>query len=134
MPTLTGRYLSNLRTEAQHVQSGSLVETDAPTDNNGNGERFSPTDTVALALGSCMVTVMAIEARKQGVDFEGMTWEVTKEMASNPRRINRLTIKIEWPNAPDDLKLVERLKQIGIHCPVALSLHPDLEQVIEFGF
>ena len=134
MPTLTGRYLSNLRTQATHVQSGSTVETDAPTDNNGKGERFSPTDTIAVALGSCMVTVMAIEARKHGVDFEGMTWEVTKEMAASPRRIQRLVIKIEWPNAPADLPLIERLKQIGLRCPVALSLHPEVEQVVEFGF
>ncbi len=137
MPTSTGKYLGGLRTELTHTQSGTAIITDAPTDNQGKGEAFSPTDLVATALGTCAVTTMAIKAKSMGVPdsaFEGMSWQVQKHMASDPRRISKVALHIDWPAAPADEALREQFRQIALHCPVALSLHPDLVQEISFGF
>ena len=87
MPTIKSSYLGNLRTQATHVLSGNALLTDAPLDNNGKGEAFSPTDLVAAALGSCMVTIMAIIAEREGVSLESLSWEITKIMQSDPRKI-----------------------------------------------
>ena len=93
MVTVSSKYLGSLRTECTHLQSGTTLTSDAPTDNQGKGEYFSPTDLVATALGSCMVTIMGISAREHGFDLEEVTWEVTKIMANDPRRIGKVIVE-----------------------------------------
>lgn len=126
-------YLGELRTEATHLQSNSTIHTDAPKDNHGKGEAFSPTDLVATALGSCMISVMGIVAMKEGITkVDGATAEVTKVMYAEPRRIGEIHITITFPKG----NYTDKEKKIYEHsahtCPVAKSLHPDLKQVIEF--
>jgi uncharacterized OsmC-like protein len=120
-------YQGNLRTEAEHVKSGHQIVTDAPTDNQGKGESFSPTDMVATALGSCMLTIMGIKARDKDIDITGTTIETIKTMASNPRRISKIDIKMIMPAK----NYTDRDKKILIAasnaCPVHGSLHPDME-------
>jgi len=127
-------YLGELRTEATHLQSGNQIITDAPTDNHGKGEAFSPTDLVATALASCMISIMGIKLQGSGKDIKGATSEVTKVMYSEPRRIGEIHVKI---SAPDN-NFSEKEKQILINaahaCPVAKSLHPDIKQVISITF
>jgi len=129
--TASVKYLGELRAEATHLKSGRTILTDAPTDNNGKGEAFSPTDLVATALANCMITVMGIRARKEGFDLEGTSAEVTKIMASSPRRIAEVGVLIKLKdNCSNDMKKV--LEEIGLNCPVAKSLHPNLKQNISF--
>lgn len=126
-------YLGELRTEATHIQSNSLIHTDAPKDNHGKGEAFSPTDLIATALGSCMISVMGIVALKEGITtVEGTIAEVIKVMYTDPRRIGEIHIKITFPkkNFTDKEKLM--YERAAHTCPVAKSLHPDLKQIIEF--
>jgi putative redox protein len=127
-------YLGELRTEATHLQSGNQIITDAPTDNHGKGEAFSPTDLVATALASCMISIMGIKLQGSGKDIKGATSEVTKVMYSEPRRIGEIHVKISVP----DNNFSEKEKQILINaahaCPVAKSLHPDIKQVISITF
>ncbi|MBP6756381.1 MAG: OsmC family protein [Bacteroidia bacterium] len=126
-------YLGELRTEATHIQSNSLIHTDAPKDNHGKGEAFSPTDLIATALGSCMISVMGIVALKEGITtVEGTIAEVIKVMYTEPRRIGEIHIKITFPkkNFTDKEKLM--YERAAHTCPVAKSLHPDLKQIIEF--
>ncbi|WP_435625158.1 OsmC family protein [Flagellimonas sp.] len=124
-------YNGGLRTTCLHLRSGNEFITDAPVDNNGKGEAFSPTDTVATGLASCMMTMMGIKARDLEVDLEGSTAEITKHMAANPRRIAKIEVKLELPEA-----VSEKNRKILTHtantCPVHYSLHPDIEKVIEF--
>jgi len=124
-------YSGSLRTTCLHLQSGNEFITDAPTDNNGKGEAFSPTDTVATGLASCIMTMMGIKARDLEVDLEGSTAKVTKHMAANPRRISKIEVTLELPES-----VSEKHRKILIHtantCPVHYSLHPDIEKVIEF--
>ncbi len=124
-------YLGDLRTECTHVKSGNTFITDAPTDNNGKGLAFSPTDTIATGLASCMMTVMGIKARDLDVDLTGTTSEVTKIMASNPRRISKIEVVMNLPLAVDD-KTRKILENTGRTCPVLYSLHPDIEKDITF--
>jgi uncharacterized OsmC-like protein len=131
MPTVTSKYLGDLRTECTHLQSGTNLITDAPTDNQGKGEYFSPTDLVATALGSCMVTIMGISAREYGFDLEGLTWEVTKIMADNPRRIGEIVVELDFHGKEYTDQHKRIIEHITRNCPVALSLHPDLRQRIE---
>lgn len=126
-------YLGELRTECTHLKSGNSFITDAPTDNNGKGLAFSPTDTVATGLASCMMTVMGIKARDLGVDMTGTTSEVTKTMASDPRRISKIEVLINLPVEADD-KTKKILENTGRTCPVLYSLHPDIEKVITFNW
>lgn len=126
-------YLGELRTEATHIQSNSLIHTDAPKDNHGKGEAFSPTDLIATALGSCMISVMGIVALKEGITtVEGTIAEVIKVMYTEPRRIGEIHIKITFPkkNFTDKEKLM--YERAAHTCPVAKSLHRDLKQIIEF--
>lgn len=127
-------YLGELRTEATHLQSGNQILTDAPTDNHGKGEAFSPTDLVATALGSCMISIVGIKLLGTDKNINGAAVEVTKVMYNEPRRIGEIHIKM---NIPDD-NFSEKEKQILINaahaCPVAKSLHPDIKQVIEIIF
>ncbi len=126
-------YLGDLRTENVHIKSDSSFVTDAPTDNNGKGEAFSPTDTVATGLASCMLTVMGIKARDLGVDISGTIAEVTKTMASEPRRISHIKIVLHFPFKLDDkLKII--LERTATTCPVHYSLHPDIKKDITFNW
>ncbi len=127
-------YNGELRTTAVHLRSGTTVITDAPTDNHGKGEAFSPTDFVATALGSCMLTIMGIVAKRIEADITGTKVEVTKVMASNPRRIAAVEVHIQLPhdNYTDKVKTI--LENAARTCPVAMSLDPDLEQKVSFGY
>ncbi|WP_033956632.1 OsmC family protein [Psychroserpens jangbogonensis] len=126
-------YLGDLRTESTHLKSEDSFFTDAPTDNNGKGEAFSPTDTVATGLASCMITVMGIKARDMGVDMTGTTAHVAKTMASEPRRISKIEVVLEFPFEADD-KTRKILERIANTCPVHYSLHPDIEKDITFNW
>ncbi len=125
-------YQGDLHCRATHGPSGRVLETDAPVDNQGRGESFSPTDLLATALGSCILTVMGIAARTHGVDMTGATARVEKEMAAAPvRRVGRLTVEVRVPGevgADDRLKL----ERAAHTCPVHKSLHPDVETVVTF--
>ena len=134
MVTIKTDYVGQLRTQATHVQSNNNIITDAPTDNNGKGEAFSPTDLVAGSLCSCMMTIMGIMARRDGFDLDGMKGEVTKVMVADPRRISEIHIDFTWSNPHPEEKMREKLKRGALTCPVALSLHPDIEQKINFDF
>lgn len=134
MITVKSQYEGQLRTTAQHVKSGNTFLTDAPTDNNGKGETFSPTDTVAAALASCMMTVMAIDGEKNGIDMSGMRTETTKVMSAAPRKISALKIEFYWDNCTATAEEIAKLKDIGLNCPVALSLSAELRQEITFHF
>lgn len=131
MSTSKVTYLGNLRTECVHLKSGSTYITDAPTDNNGKGEAFSPTDTVATGLANCMLTVMGIKARDLKVILDGSSALVTKTMASEPRRISKIEIVLQLPSGlgHNHQKILENT---GNNCPVFQSLHPDIEMVIDY--
>ena len=126
-------YLGDLRTSSIHLQSGTEIISDAPLDNNGKGEAFSPTDTVANALASCMMTVMGIKARDLNVDFIGSTAAVTKIMQAEPRRISTIEIAFEM-NAITDEKNKTILERTAMTCPVFLSLNPEIEKRISFNW
>lgn len=121
-------YDGDLRCIATHIQSNTAIETDAPTDNRGKGERFSPTDLVCTALATCMVTTMAMKASDMGIDLKGTTVEVTKHMLSEPRRIGKIDVVLTFNN-PNILTEKDRtiLERVGNNCPVVKSLHPDVE-------
>jgi len=124
-------YLGNLRTKSTHIASQSEILSDAPIDNNGKGEAFSPTDYVANALASCMLTIMGIKAREMNVDISQSRAEVTKIMQSEPRRIAEIEVKI-FMSLQADIKTKTILENAAKACPVAKSLHPDIVQKIEF--
>jgi len=124
-------YLGDLRCEAEHRPSGVTLTTDAPEDNRGEGRSFSPTDLVATALGTCIATILGIQAEKHGLDLEGIEISVEKEMASNPRRIASLRTEVTMPTALDS-SLRERLERAARHCPVDESIHPDIDAPIVF--
>jgi putative redox protein len=133
MTTSTITYLGELRTEASHTQSNTTIYTDAPKDNHGKGEMFSPTDLVATALASCMISIMGIAAMKEGIkNIDGATAEVIKIMHAEPRRIGEIHIKITFPKKDYTDKEKKIYEHSALTCPVAKSLHPDLKQVIEF--
>jgi putative redox protein len=132
--TATARYAGQLRTEATHVASGNLIQTDAPLDNHGRGEAFSPTDLVSTALGSCMMTVMGIVAERHNWDLVGSTFAVVKHMSTEPpRRIAQIDVTFTLPAtlAPQERTLLERAAHT---CPVGLSLHPEVRQNIVFEY
>lgn len=133
MATSIVTYLGNLRTESVHTQSGSIIISDAPLDNNGKGEAFSPTDTVANALASCMFTVMGIKARDLEVDFSGSTAQVTKIMGTEPRRIIEIKVHFTMKGTFDE-KIKTILERTAKSCPVLLSLHQDLKKEIIFNW
>lgn len=133
MPTSKVTYLGELRTSSIHINSGSEIISDAPLDNNGKGEAFSPTDTVANALASCMFTVMGIKAREMDVDFSGSTAEVTKIMGTDPRRIAEIHVTFSMAINPDE-KTKTILERTAMTCPVFYSLHPDIKKEIVFNW
>lgn len=126
-------YLGDLRTSSVHVASGSEIISDAPVDNHGRGEAFSPTDTVANALATCMLTVMGIKARTLDFDFTGATAEVTKVMGTEPRRITEIHVKFEMNVAADE-KTKAILENTAMTCPVLFSLHPDIKKEVVFNW
>jgi uncharacterized OsmC-like protein len=125
-------YEGNLRTRATHLRSGQEIITDAPVDNQGKGEAFSPTDLVATALGSCMITIMGIRARDNGIYIEGTTCEVNKIMGSGPRRISRVELKIQLPEKPYTAEQKALLEEAARGCPVCRSLSNELEVDLQF--
>ncbi|WP_374540515.1 OsmC family protein [Flavobacterium sp.] len=133
MPTSKVTYLGELLTSSIHINSGSEIISDAPLDNNGKGEAFSPTDTVANALASCMFTVMGIKAREMNVDFSGSTADVTKIMGTEPRRIIAIQVVFTMSISVDD-KTRTILERTAMTCPVFYSLHPDIKKEIIFNW
>jgi uncharacterized OsmC-like protein len=133
MATSKVTYLGELRTSSIHLQSGTEIISDAPLDNNGKGEAFSPTDTVANGLASCMFTVMGIKAREMEVDFSGSTAEVTKIMAAEPRRISEIHVVFAMSLEADD-KTKTILERTAMTCPVFYSLHPDIKKLVTFNW
>lgn len=133
MSTSKVTYLGHLRTENEHLKSGNTFLTDAPIDNNGKGEAFSPTDTVATGLANCMLTVMGIKARDLEVDLTHSTAMVTKTMAANPRRISKIKITFHLPSGVPE-KSQKILENTANTCPVHYSLHPDIEKNIDFNW
>lgn len=134
MHTMESEYLGDLRTRDTHLKSGQQIITDAPTDNNGKGEAFSPTDLVCAALSSCMMTLMGIKARDEGIDLTGMTSRITKTMASDPRKIAKIKIDFHIDQLEATEKQVKILKRAALTCPVALSINENIEQEISFNF
>jgi putative redox protein len=137
MSQMTALYNGDLRTEGTHLKSGNKIITDAPLDNNGKGEAYSPTDLVCAALASCILTTLGILANRENLDIVNMKAEITKVMVSDPRRISEIIIDITLPESTV-LKLSDKhktiLKRAAHSCPVALSLHPDIKQNFHFNF
>ncbi|HSQ43976.1 MAG TPA: OsmC family protein [Ginsengibacter sp.] len=124
-------YTGNLRCEAEHIQSETIIETDAPTDNRGKGEKFSPTDLLCVSLATCMLTTMAIKASDLKVDITDAKANVIKHMFSNPRRVGKIEVIVTLPpNGSERDRQV--LEQTGNNCPVIKSIHPDIEVVINY--
>ncbi|HLN21410.1 MAG TPA: OsmC family protein [Bacteroidales bacterium] len=134
METATTKYLGDLRTEMLHVRSGSIIVTDAPVDNKGRGEKFSPTDLVASALGSCIFTIMGIAAREHGFSIEGAACSITKIMADNPRRIGEIRIIFDFPHQKYTSKQKQILQHCVKNCPVARSLNDNVIQNVILNF
>lgn len=128
-------YKGTLRCEVTHLQSGSIIETDAPTDNRGKGERFSPTDLLCVSLGTCIVTTIGIKGEDMGLDLTNTAVEITKHMLSEPRRVGKIEVKLFFEKS---LMLQEKdkiiLERTGNNCPVAKSLHPDMEVNVEYNW
>ena len=133
--TSTVVYEGDLRTINTHENSSSTIETDAPTDNHGKGERFSPTDLLATSLANCMLTTMGIRMRGKQIDLKGVRIEVEKIMKADPRRVAAIKLKYHIPAALENINETEKqaLKEIAENCPVAKSLHPDIEVTIDWG-
>jgi len=127
-------YQGGLRCSATHLQSGTVIETDAPTDNRGKGEKFSPTDSLCVSLGTCMITTMAIKARDMNIELKDTKIEITKHMLKDPRRVGQIDVTVNLPqlNLNEDQKAT--LEASGNNCPVAKSLHPDLKMNIQYNW
>lgn len=134
MGSMTGHYLGELRTRDIHLKSGNTVITDAPTDNKGKGEAFSPTDLVCAALSSCMMTIMGQVADRENIDLKGLQTDITKIMTSAPRKIAEIQIVFTHPNLAADDKQKQKLKNAALTCPVALSLADSVKQTVTFNF
>lgn len=135
MPTASVIYQGQLRCQATHNQSGSIMETDAPTDNRGKGERFSPTDLLCVSLGTCIITTMGIKATDMEIDLTGATLQIQKYMYADPRRVGKIEITLDFVKT---LNLSEKdrtiLQRVGDSCPVQKSIHPDIETVIIYNW
>jgi len=134
MATSRTSYLGGLRTENEHIRSGQKLITDAPVDNQGKGEAFSPTDLVATALADCMMTIIGIKARDKGLDITGTTIETTKIMTAEPRRIGEIVVEFTFPGNNFSAKEKAIFEAVTKTCPVALSLHPDVKQTVKFNW
>ena len=134
METIRTIYTGELRTEVTHVKSGVKIITDAPIDNQGKGESFSPSDLLTAALGSCMVTIMGIASRTHNINIDGTNLRITKVMASKPRRVSEVHVEFDMPDIRYSEKEKTILDQAARTCPVGLSLHPDLKQIVKFNY
>ena len=134
MATIQTTYLGDLRTESVHLQSGARLVTDAPTDNQGKGESFSPTDLLATAYGACVFTIMGIAAKTHGFNIEGTKVETTKVMGTEPRRIVELITNFTFPPNDYSVKQKKILELAAKECPVYNSLHPDLKKTVTFTY
>ena len=134
MATIKTTYLGDLRTENIHLQSGRKIITDAPTDNRGKGEAFSPTDLLATALGNCIMTIMGIKAMDNGIDLTGTEIEITKIMADAPRRVAEVILEFNFPKKGFTEEEKQLIESVAGTSPVPLSLHPDLKQTIKFNW
>lgn len=134
MTKMSVQYTGNLRCEVVHDQSGSVLETDAPLDNKGKGERFSPTDLLCTSLATCILTTMAIAAQERNWKFDGVTAEVEKIMTSIPRRVGEIKIHFVFPNLEYDELMKEKIQRYAHACPVGRSLHAEVIQTITFEF
>ena len=132
--SIENKYVGELRTESTHLKSSNVIITDAPTDNNGKGNAFSPTDLVASALCSCMTTVMGICANKNQFDLPNSTAHITKVMTSHPRRISKIIVEINFDSNNLSEQNIEKLIAVAEGCPVAQSLSSDLVQEVKFNF
>ncbi len=138
MPTETlveinGAYQGDLRVKLTHAPSNTVIETDAPKDNQGKGERFSPTDMLVAALGACMVTIMGIVAKRDGINLNDVTFKAQKHMYQNPRRIGKIVLEIYMPAGLTEEQKV-KLEKFAYTCPVHESLSKDIEQDIKFVY
>ncbi|HZY35112.1 MAG TPA: OsmC family protein [Mucilaginibacter sp.] len=133
MATIETIYLGGLRTEATHVQSGTKIITDAPLDNQGKGEAFSPTDLLSASLASCMLTIMGIKARASNIDIDGTTCSITKIMAADPRRVAEIVVNFKFPKEYSE-KEQQMLERAALTCPVYYSVHEDLKKTVTFGW
>ena len=132
--SIINNYVGELRTYSKHIKSGQKIITDAPTDNNGKGQAFAPTDLVSSALCSCMTTVMGICAEKGGFKMPNSSAKITKVMSVEPRKIKEIRIELNFEENNLSEAQKNKLKNVGENCPVAKSLHPDINQVINFNF
>ena len=130
---MTGRYTGGKFVELKHEPSGTVITTDAPKDNGGEGTAFSPTDLVGAALGSCVLTTMVLVAERNGVSLTGAHFRVEKIMGTDPRRIAQLVLKVHLPLSLSELDR-QKLERAGAGCPVHKSLHPETQMVIEFVY
>lgn len=124
-------YKGNLRCEAEHLQSKTTLETDAPTDNRGKGERFSPTDLLCVSLATCMLTTMGIKAADMNVDISNSKADVTKHMSSDPRRVSKIEVAVTLPGSANEKERII-LEKTGTNCPVAKSIHPEIVLVLNY--
>jgi uncharacterized OsmC-like protein len=128
-------YQGDLRCKATHLQSGTVLETDAPTDNRGKGEKFSPTDTLCVSLATCIITTIALKAMEMNIELKDSKIDITKHLLKDPRRVGQIDVTIFFP---PQLQLDEEqksaLESAGNNCPVAKSLHPDLKTIIEYNW
>ena len=134
MPTIEITYTGELRTNSVHLKSNNTIITDAPVDNQGKGETFSPTDLLTSSLGSCMLTIMGIRANKLGIDLSGTFISLTKHMSSNPRMVQRIEAVVSFPGIELSNNSKEILENAAKTCPVAESLSKDLVQDISFKY
>jgi uncharacterized OsmC-like protein len=134
METVRTQYIGSLRTKAHHVISGNELITDAPLDNKGRGEAFSPTDLLATALGSCALTIMGIAANEHGFDIDGTDVKITKIMASNPRRVSEVVVEFDFTKKNYSEKEKKIIRLAADTCPVNQSLHSDLQKTFIFNF
>jgi len=134
MTTIKTQYSGSLRTQAVHLKSGNTIITDAPPDNNGRGEAFSPSDLVCSALSSCMMTIMGILAQREGLELTGLTSDIVKIMDDKPRKIKEIQITFYHPHLEATDLQKEKLKRAALTCPVALSLSDSIKQTIQFNF
>jgi uncharacterized OsmC-like protein len=132
METVRTTYKGDLRTEATHVHSGNTITTDAPLDNKGKGEYFSPTDLLATSLGSCMLTTMGIAANTHQIDFTNASVKVTKIMVKDPRKVGEIVVELQMGGKNYTEKEKTILEKAALTCPVALSLHPEVKQTVNF--
>ena len=134
MSKMKSRYLGDLRTEAMHLESSSLILTDAPKDNQGKGEAFSPTDLLCTSLAACKLTIMGIKAKSLNIDLKGIEIEIEKKMSQSPRKVEEIVLTFHWNGVDSKItsKEMDSLKRSALACPVALSLDPAIKKTIHW--